>query len=390
MIARNLASVITGRLAEMSAVALLGGRQVGKTTLARGLDIGKPSHYLDLEKPSDVAKLADAEYYLERHRGSLVILDEVQRVPGLFSVLRGIIDERRLAGDRVGHFLVLGSASPELLRQTAESLAGRISYLELAPLQLSEVGVQHLESHWYRGGYPESFLTPGDGAAMRWSNDLLTTYVERDLPQYGIRASPVELRRFLQMLAHQQGSTANYSALGNAIGWDQKTVKSHCELLESLFLLRRLPPWSGNLKKRLVKASKFYWRDSGLLHALLGIRGMEDLLGHPICGHSWEGYCLEQILQIVPGTWLPSFYRTHAGAEVDLVLENGRERILIEIKRSLAPKAGTGLREAIASLEATKTFILTPANDPTIHPIAPGIECLSLPALLDILSEYNW
>jgi len=296
MIKRRLQSLLLERLTGSPVVVLLGSRQVGKTTLAQALNPGKPCHYLDLERPSDVAKLADPELYLSRLSGHLVILDEIQRLPELFPVLRSLVDQRRREGEPFGQFLILGSASPELLQQSAETLAGRISFVELPPLQLTELDGprEMIERHWFRGGYPDAYLAASDRVAMQWVDDFLTSYVERYLPQLGVTASPMQLRRFCSMLAHQQGSLINLSQTGNALGLDGKTVRHYIDLLEGLYLIRSLPAWSRNAGKRLVKSPKIFWRDTGLLHGLSGLENIEQLLGHPLCGHSWEGYCLAQ------------------------------------------------------------------------------------------------
>lgn len=384
MIPRRLASVLRGRLGQAAAVALVGVRQAGKTTLARGLELGKPVHYLDLERPSDVAKLADPELYLGRFAGQLVILDEIQRVPELFPLLRGLIDERRRQGEKAGQFLILGSASPELLRQSSESLAGRISYLELAPLGLDELpepaATGTLERHWLRGGFPESYLSPADAAAIQWNDDFVRAVVERDLPQFGTTLPPLQFRRLLTMLALQQGATLNAHRLAAALGIDGKTVRRYLDLLEGLFLLRLLPPWSGNAAKRMVKAPKAYWRDSGLVHALAGIVDVEALLGHPVCGASWEGYCIEQVLNRCGNRFQASFYRTHAGAEVDLVLESPHQVIAVEIKRTLSPKATPAFRESMRTLGADEGVFLMPAG--AGHPLAPDIRAQALHAFL--------
>lgn len=256
MIPRRLDTLLRQRLAEVPVVALLGSRQVGKTTLARGCLLDKPTHYLDLERPSDLAKMADPELYLSRFAGHLVILDEVQRLPNLFPVLRSLVDERRRAGERAGQFLLLGSASPDLLQQSAESLAGRISYLELPPLHRTELepGAAVGELHWLRGGYPDAWLASSEAAASQWCQDFITSYVERDLPQLGVAKSPVQLRRLCTMLAHQQGGLLNLSQLGNALDLDGKTVRYYLHLLEQLYLVRSLPAWSRNSGKRLVKS----------------------------------------------------------------------------------------------------------------------------------------
>lgn len=363
MIARRLTETLLNRLGRTPAVALLGSRQVGKTTLARGLDAGKPSHYLDLERPSDLAKLADPELYLSDFAGHLVILDEVQRLPDLFPVLRSLIDERRRGGEKAGHFLLLGSASPELLRQSSETLAGRISYLELSPLQLLELPQpdQALRVHWERGGYPDSYLAADEDTSLEWREDFITSYVERYLPQQGITAAPVLLRRFCSMLAHLQGATANLSKLAGSLGIDGKTARRYLDLLEGLYLIRSLPPWTRNAGKRLVKSAKVYWRDSGILHLLAGLPTLEQVLGHPLCGASWEGYCIEQILNVLPKGGTACHYRTHAGAEVDLVIEQADGRNLaVEIKRTLSPKVTPGLVESMATLGSHRGVIVIP------------------------------
>ncbi len=385
MIPRLLHDRLLERLDTNPVVALLGSRQVGKTTLARELKLAKPSHYLDLERPSDVAKLADPELYLSRLAGHLVILDEIQRLPELFPVLRSLVDQRRRAGERTAQFLLLGSASPDLLRQSSETLAGRISYLELQPLHLTELDdpPHALERHWFRGGYPDAYLATGDRHALQWSEDFITSYVERDLPQLGVAAAPLQLRRFCSMLAHQQGAIVNLSQTGNALGIDGKTVRHYLDLLEGLYLVRRLPAWNRNAGKRLVKSPKFFWRDTGLLHALSGLQNIEQLLGHPICGHSWEGYCIAQILALLPPGVSASHYRTHAGAEVDLVLEDPSGQIhAIEIKRTLSPKFSPAFRESMHTLGATRGTFLMPAG--TTFPLAEHVTATNL---IDFLTE---
>lgn len=386
MIPRQLTSTLLQRLRQSPVVALLGSRQVGKTTLARELETGKPTHYLDLERPSDLAKLADPELYLGGFAGRLVILDEVQRVPDLFPVLRSLVDERRRAGEKAGHFLLLGSASPELLQQSAETLAGRISYLELGPLRTLELGSpdDDLAMHWERGGYPDSFLATDREASLQWREDFLTSYVERYLPQQGITAPPILLRRFCTMLAHQQGATINLSKLAGSLGIDGKTARRYLDLLEGLYLVRSLPPWSRNAGKRLVKSAKVYWRDSGILHALAGLQDLEQVLGHPLCGASWEGYCLEQILELLPKGAVASHYRTHAGAEVDLVIERADGEVLaVEIKRTLSPKVTPGLVESMATLGATRGVILIPQGES--YPLSQSVSACGLVRFLKTL-----
>lgn len=390
MIQRRLASVLRERLDAFPVVALLGSRQVGKTTLAMGLHADKATHYLDLELPSDAAKLADPELYLKRFPGDLLILDEVQRLPSLFPVLRGLVDQRRRSGERSGQFLLLGSASPELLQQSSETLAGRISYLELHPLDLTELtaGKARIDEHWFRGGYPDSYLAGSDAKAMQWCSDFITSHVERHLLQLGINASPIQLRRLCTMIAHQQGGLINLSNTGNSLGIDGKTVRHYLDLLEGLYLIRRLPAWSRNANKRLVKSAKVYWRDSGLLHSLMGLTNIEHVLGHPICGHSWEGYCIEQILALVPPNTRASHYRTHAGAEVDLVLEHPDGTVhAIEIKRTLSPKLTPAFRESMTTLGATQGTYITP--DGATFPLSENVNASSLRDFLaNFISPY--
>jgi predicted AAA+ superfamily ATPase len=387
MIPRRLAKTLLERLDQFPAVALLGSRQVGKTTLARELNPGKPAHYLDLERPSDLAKLADPELYLSGFAGQLVILDEVQRLPDLFPVLRSLIDERRRSGEKAGHFLLLGSASPELMQQSSETLAGRISYLELSPLHLLELPQPDvaLPMHWERGGYPDSVLARSAETSLQWREDFITSYVERYLPQQGITAAPILLRRFCSMLAHQHGATINLSKLAGSLGIDGKTARRYLDLLERLYLIRSLPPWTRNAGKRLVKSAKVYWRDSGILHALAGLPTLEHVLGHPLCGASWEGYCIEQIMSRLPNGATASHYRTHAGAEVDLVIEHADGRIVaVEIKRTLSPKVTPGLIESMASVGSKQGFIVIPDGGP--YPLAPTVTAIGLRKFLEALA----
>ncbi len=383
MIDRKQTNELQKRLRNNPVVALLGSRQVGKTTLARELSLNKATHYLDLERPSDLAKLADPELYLSSMGERLVILDEIQRVPNLFPVLRSLVDERRRNGEKAGHFLLLGSASPDLFQQSSETLAGRISYLELPPFQLQELPAapQDMNRHWERGGYPDSYLAEDVESSLQWREDFITSYVERHVPQQGIDATPMLLRRLCSMLGHQQGATLNLSRLGSSLGIDGKTVRRYLDLLEGLYLLRMLPPWSGNTGKRLVKSPKIYWRDSGVLHALVGLRSLEELLGHPLCGPSWEGYCVEQILNQLPSGTSFSHYRTHAGAEVDLVLELPKgETVAIEIKRTLSPKLTPGFIESMKTIQADRGILLIPKGDS--FPLSKQVTAMSLPEYL--------
>ncbi len=386
MLPRQLESILCERLTRVPAVALLGSRQVGKTTLARSLRIEKPVHYLDLERPSDIAKLSDPELYLGGFAGQLVILDEIQRLPGLFPVLRSLIDERRRAGERSAHFLLLGSASPDLLQQSAETLAGRISYLELSPLTVTELEAtaETMNRHWLRGGYPDAYLAGSDAASREWCDDFITSYVERYLPLLGVASSPLLLRRLCTMLAHQQGCMLNVSRLSASLGIDGKTTRHYIALLEGLYLLRSIPAYSTNAGKRLIKSPKTYWRDSGLLHTLAGIQDLDSLLGHPLCGQSWEGYCLEQIITHLPRTTAFSHYRTQAGAELDLVIEDAGGKITaVEIKRSLSPAVSRGYTESCATLGAAHGYYVIPQGE--AYPLNRGTTAISLPEFLSKL-----
>lgn len=387
MIERQLTKILLKRLSQSPVVVLLGSRQVGKTTLARALDFSKAKHYLDLERPSDLAKLGDPELYLAGFEGQLVILDEVQRLPDLFPVLRSLVDDRRRGGEKAGQFLLLGSASPEFLQQSSETLAGRISYLELSPIQLVELpgGGGSLELHWERGGYPDSYLAVDRDTSIQWREDFITSYVERYLPHQGIAASPVQLRRFCSMLAYQQGATINLSQLAGSLGIDGKTARRYLDLLEGLYLVRSLPAWSRNTGKRLVKSPKVYWRDTGILHTLVGLSTLEQVLGHPICGASWEGYCIEHILGRLGKDAKCMHYRTHAGAEVDLVIEMADgDRIAVEIKRTLSPKLTPGLIESMETLRANRGVIVIPDGDP--YPLSDKVTATGLLPFLQTVS----
>lgn len=344
VIQRRLLAELVQALAESPAVALLGPRQVGKTTLALQLGKQRAAVYLDLESEADRLKLSEPELYLAQHADKLVILDEIQRVPQLFQSLRGIIDAGRRRGQGKGRFLVLGSASIELLEQSSESLAGRIRYLELAPLDAAELGPSRLDALWLRGGFPPSLLAASEAASLRWRVDFIRTYLERDVPQLGPRIPAETLRRLWTMLAHQQGGLLNAAVLARALAVDGKTVASYLDLLVDLMLVRRLAPWHANIKKRLVKSPKLYVRDSGLVHALLGIPDSESLLAHPVAGGSWEGLAIESLVAAAPNGTEAHFFRSATGAEIDLLLKlPGRRRPwAIEIKRSLAPKLERG------------------------------------------------
>ncbi len=370
MLNRRLYPIIEHALDQFPAVGLLGPRQAGKTTLARAITAERAgSLYLDLERPSDLAKLADPELFLSRYADRLVVLDEIQRRPELFPILRALIDDNR----RTGRFLLLGSASPQLLKQASESMAGRISFHELSPFDVSEVQptFAELPSFWLRGGYPLSWLADTDVASAAWRESFIVTHLERDIPAFGIRVPGTTLRRFWQMLAHLHGQMWNASRLASGFGVSAPTVQHYLDILEATYMVRRLPPLYINLSKRLVKSPKIYLRDSGLLHALLGLRSLEDLAGHPVVGASWEGWVLEQIAQLLPSPWQLSFYRTAAGAEIDVVAERGNKKIGFEIKFSSAPTLTKGFWSAVGDLGLEQVYVIAPVE--TGYPLGQNV-----------------
>lgn len=374
-------------LAEFPAVAILGPRQVGKTTLALNLAESLPGvQYLDLESPADAAKLADPPAYFEAHADRLLVIDEVQRAPALFATLRGVIDQRRRAGRRTGQFLLLGSATGALLAQSAESLAGRIAYLELPPLVTVEVPAEQALPLWVRGGFPESFIAASDAASLRWRQQFIATYLERDIPQLGPRIPAETLRRLWTMLAHEQGQLVNAAKLAASLAVSGQTVARYIDLLCDLMLVRRLRPWAANEGKRLVRTPKVYVRDSGLVHALLGLGDFDAVIGHPVAGGSWEGWVIENLLAVAPPATQPFFYRSSAGAEIDLVLELPQgQRWAIEIKRSSAPAVSRGFHTASADLEATARYVVHAGRDS--FPLAHGVLAVTLADLQRALVE---
>ena len=380
MLKRLLYTSLADAIDQSPVVALLGPRQAGKTTLA--LELGKSHNalYLDLESEQDRAKLAQPELYLTDHRDKLVILDEVHRTPGLFPVLRGLIDKGRRAGRRAGQYLLLGSASLDLLKQSGETLAGRIAYLELAPFNVLETQALPADDIWVRGGFPESLLAADAARSLRWRQNFIRTYLERDIPQFGPRIAAETLRRFWGMLAHHQGGLLNTAQFARNLGVDAKTAASYLDLLVDLLLVRRLPPWHANLGKRLVKSSKVQVRDSGLVHALLNIADKETLLAHPVVGQSWECFVIENLLACVPPQAQGYFYRSSGGAEIDLLLAWPDGKLwAMEIKRSLAPKVERGFHAACADLSPARKFVVYPGAER--YRIAADIEAISLTAL---------
>ena len=348
-----MAATVEDRLRHLPGVVLLGPRQVGKTTLARRLVTtrGARAIYLDLEREADRRRLADAEAFLRQQAGKLVVVDEIHRFPALFETLRGIIDDRRAAGERAGHFLLLGSASIDLMRQSSESLAGRVAHVELGPLDLMEIhgtDGDNADRLWVRGGFPESFLSESDRDSLIWRQSFVRSYLERDVPMFAPRMPTETIGRLWTMLAHSQGAPLQAARLALGLGVSAPAVARYVDLLVDLLLLRRLRPWSGNVGKRLVKAPRTYIRDSGIVHALLDLPDRDTLLGHPVAGPSWEGFLIENLIGAAGGVSTPYFYRTEDGAEVDLVLERGGVvEAAIEIKRTTAPTVSKGFHSAL-------------------------------------------
>ncbi len=385
MIDRKLSPLLHERLDFYPGVVLLGARQVGKTTLARAVAARHPQALvLDLERPADRAQLAQPELFLAQHRDKLVVLDEVQMQPDLFTHLRPEIDADR----RPGRFLLLGSASGALLRQRAESLAGRVGYLELTPLLASELpaDLPTLQQLWHRGGFPLAWLAPSDRLAYAWRQDFIQTFLQRDLPQLGVGVAADTLHRFWRMLAHLQGQLFNASQLGLSLGGaSHNTATRYLDLLVDTMLVRRLEPSLPNVGKRLVKSPKVYIRDSGLLHALLNITSLSDLQGHPIVGASWEGFVVEQVAAHLPEGAHMGFYRTAAGAEMDIVVQAGHRRLAIEVKFSAAPTVSKGFWHALEDLRPTRTVIVAPVE--RRFPLRDRVEVVPVWALPDLLAE---
>lgn len=384
MIERRLEPVLRRLLDRNPAVVLTGPRQVGKTTLARDIARGRDAVYVDLELPSDLAKVSDVEQYCAENADRLVILDEVHRAPGLFAPLRGIVDERRLAGKRTGHFLLLGSASIDLLRQSSETLAGRVALCELHPFGVLEVAGDRQRRLWCRGGFPESYLAPGDEESLDWRLAFVRTYLERDIPQFGPRVPAETLRRFWTMLAHNQGQAHNAAALARGLDVNGVTIARYLDLLVDLLLVRRLQPWTSNLGRRLVKAPKVYVRDSGICHALLGIETVDGLFGHPVVGGSWEGFVIENIAGVLPARASCGYYRTSGGAEIDLVLDLGAGEIwAIEIKRSSVPRVSRGFYSGCEDLRPARRFVVHGGNES--FPLAGDIRAVTVRAMVELV-----
>ncbi len=390
MIQRRHRQIVRDLLTDHAGVAILGPRQVGKTTLAVEIaDAIEGSQYLDLESPADRARLAEPELYLAERAGQLVILDEVQRMPQIFEVLRGQIDRRRRTGHRAGQFLLLGSASKDLLQQSSESLAGRVVYHELPGFDLLEVGTGKLNDLWFRGGFPESFLAGSGRASRAWRDSFIRTCLERDIPQLGPRIPAETLRRFWTMLAHSQGGLFNAARFARGMDVASPTISRYLDLMVDLMLVRRLLPFHVNAGKRLVKSPKVYVRDSGVVHSLLGIRDLNDLLGHPVVGTSWEGFVIENLIAAAPEGTEAYFYRTSGGAEVDLLLAlPDGERWAIEIKRTLRPKTSRGFELACEDIQPARRLFAFPGNEP--FPMNANTRAVPISTLMEQLTALRY
>jgi uncharacterized protein len=387
---RRLSGELQHSLDHNPVTALIGPRQCGKSTLARHVLQKRPAAlFLDLDLPSDLRKLDDPEFFLKEHADRLICIDEIQQKPELFSLLRALIDQDR----RPGRFLILGSASRDLIRQSGETLAGRIHYIELAPFVWAELETSaemegwDFKRHWWRGGFPPAFLTEDESQSTAWRRDLIQDYLSRDIPRLGFAIPAPAMRRFWTMLAHYHGGLLNASKLGQALDVSQKSVHKYLDILESTFMVRVLSPLEVNLKKRLVKSPKVYLRDSGLLHTLMEIESMTDLYGHPVFGASWEGWCLEQIITALP-LWQPGFYRSSSGEEIDLILEKGSRRLAFEIKASLSPHLSRGFPGTLEALQPEKAWIVCPLTEPG-YPLRIGAKVTGIAECLRDLAVYS-
>lgn len=351
---RTIHKELEESLEDNPVVALLGPRQVGKSTLVTELLNIKSKVYLDLELNSDLRKLSEPEIFFENHRESLLCLDEIQLVPEIFKTIRGTVDKRK----KNTQFLILGSASRDLIKQSSESLAGRISYLEIMPFNLLEVGFENLKNLWLRGGFPKSFLASSDERSAKWRENYIRTYLERDIPQLGFNVPAKSIERLWSMLAHSHGQILNSSKIASSLGVSSHTVNSYIDILEQTFLVKSLRAFEINIKKQYIKSPKVYLRDSGLLHTLLGLETFDDILGNPIFGSSFEGFVIESLMRLFP-RWGFNYYRTKSGAEIDLIMSKGNKRIAIEIKASKSPKVQRGFWTACEDIQATQMYVVS-------------------------------
>lgn len=376
--------IVEARLRRIPAVVLLGPRQVGKTTLARQIAAQRSTRttYLDMERPVDQRRLEDADAFLRAQHGTLIVIDEIHRAPALFESLRGIIDDRRAVDDRTGQFLLLGSAAIDLMRQASETLAGRVEYIELAPIDALELPKRiAINRLWVRGGFPDSLLAHDDASSLRWRRSFIRSYLERDLPMFAPRLPAETIGRLWTMLAHAQGTALNQSRLASSLAASTPAIGRYLDLLVDLLLVRRLRPWSGNVGKRLVRTPKTYIRDSGLTHALLDLERWDDVLGHPVAGPSWEGFVIENLIAAAGDRRTPYYYRTEDGAEIDLLFERGGAvEMAIEIKRSTAPVVTKGFRLACGTVKPKAAYLVHGGNE--TWPIEKGVTAVALADLM--------
>ena len=390
MIQRRAQEIVTNALRRQAAVALIGPRQVGKTTLAQTIVDRTDALYLDLESSADRGKLADVRLFLAEYERRLVVLDEIHRAPGLFPELRGLIDRGRRRGRRTGRFLMLGSASLDLLWQAGETLAGRIEYVPLHPFDVYDVPAETATTTalWVRGGFPDSLLAANDDDSLAFRRNLIHTYLERDVSAFTGRRLPAEtLERLWTMLAHGQGTLLNAAKLAASLALSSPTVSGYVDLLVDLLLVRRLRPFHANVGKRLVRSSKIYIRDSGLVHALLGIDGHSTLAGHPVAGASWEGFVIENLLAVAPPGTAASFYRTRAGAEIDLLLElpGGKGTWAVEVKLALSPRVSRGFHHACEDVAPNHAFLVSAGEGR--YPLSADVEVVGLRELANMLVD---
>lgn len=382
MILRKDISELIEIIDEFPAVGILGPRQVGKTTLAKQVAQQHKSIYIDLELPDDLAKINDPSLFFRSYEDHLVILDEIQIRQELFPILRAIIDQNR----RPGRFLILGSASPNMMRQSAESLAGRIAYIDLYPLTLSELELNNPNEHWLRGGFPLSYLAKSDKASERWRQNFIRSYIEKDLQLLGLPNNPSFHRRFWTMAAHMNAKLSNYNMMSRSLQVSNTSVKEYYDMFINTFLIHELTPFHKNIKKRLVKSPKYYLNDTGILHSFLGINSLADLLGHPEAGFSWETYVINQVRALISAPYGISFYRTHQGAEIDLLItKSDQPYISCEIKLTNSPKVSKGMNIAIQDVGTDINYIITHSSDR--YPLSENIEAISVKDFLDILKR---
>ena len=388
MIKRWIGSHLKQAMRSRPVVVLLGPRQVGKTTLAHVIAKEYPSIYLDLESPADRSKLSDPLVYFSQYMDKLIILDEIHRTPDLFMTLRSLIDMRQKKGPKGAQFLILGSASRDLLKQPSESLAGRISYLEMSGFNLLETKEKGMQNLWLKGGFPESYLDESHLISFDWREDFIQTYLERDIPQIGFRIPSERMRRLWTMLAHLQGQILNASSLAANLDLNSKTIKYHVDILAELLLVRYLKPWHANIKKRLVKSPRVYIRDSGLLHKLIGVSNQDQLLSHPVVGSSWEGFVIENIISVLPKGAETYFYRTASGAEIDLIIKfSDKDVWAIEIKKSLTPKIHKGFHQACEDVRATEKYIIYSGTDE--FPAKHNVKVISLLKIMKYAQKFS-